>query len=264
MTVSRLAHIPGIGVNVMGDRGGRRRRPDDAAAWRTSTPTCDHPPSQLEHTRQRGRGRRGQQLPAVRGAPRPPEQPRPAWSAGSAGASTTPARVRQRRRWSQRHPQRPPGHHRAGRRGRAVRPDLRRPGQPDPAGGRRARPRPRRPHAPGLAHRPRRARRRGRSADRRGAADGPSMPTGAVFDRSHLDALAGPVLEHGAWILYDAAMERIRFDDRPARASRVAPPAGRTRHHRRLGVQGAADDRLAGRVGRRAPPASSPTSPWWA
>ena len=44
---------------------------------------------------------------------------------------------------------------------------------------------------------------------------GPSMPTGAVFDRSHLDALAGPVREHGAWILYDAAMERIRFDDRP-------------------------------------------------
>jgi aspartate/methionine/tyrosine aminotransferase len=36
-----------------------------------------------------------------------------------------------------------------------------------------------------------------------------------VFDRSHLDALAGPVLEHGAWVLYDAAMERIRFDDRP-------------------------------------------------
>ena len=44
---------------------------------------------------------------------------------------------------------------------------------------------------------------------------GPSMPTGAVFDRSHLDALAGPVLEHGSWVLYDAAMERIRFDDRP-------------------------------------------------
>ncbi len=44
---------------------------------------------------------------------------------------------------------------------------------------------------------------------------GPSMPTGAVFDRSHLDALAGPVREHGAWILYDAAMERIRFDDHP-------------------------------------------------
>jgi aspartate/methionine/tyrosine aminotransferase len=44
---------------------------------------------------------------------------------------------------------------------------------------------------------------------------GPAMPTGAVFDRSHLDALAGPVDRHGAWVLYDAAMERIRFDDRP-------------------------------------------------
>jgi aspartate/methionine/tyrosine aminotransferase len=41
------------------------------------------------------------------------------------------------------------------------------------------------------------------------------MPTGAVLDQSHLDALAGPVNEHGAWILYDAAMERIRFDGRP-------------------------------------------------
>ncbi|HST48507.1 pyridoxal phosphate-dependent aminotransferase [Jatrophihabitans sp.] len=44
---------------------------------------------------------------------------------------------------------------------------------------------------------------------------GPAMPTGAVFDAGHLDALAGPVNEHGAWILYDAAMERIRFDGRP-------------------------------------------------
>lgn len=44
---------------------------------------------------------------------------------------------------------------------------------------------------------------------------GPAMPTGAVFDHSHLDALAGPVAEHGSWVLYDAAMERIRFDGRP-------------------------------------------------
>src|SRR4051812_46740034 len=44
---------------------------------------------------------------------------------------------------------------------------------------------------------------------------GPAMPTGAVLDQSHLDALAEPVNEHGAWILYDAAMERIRFDGRP-------------------------------------------------
>lgn len=44
---------------------------------------------------------------------------------------------------------------------------------------------------------------------------GPAMPTGAVFGSEHLDALAGPVREHGSWVLYDAAMERIRFDDRP-------------------------------------------------
>ena len=44
---------------------------------------------------------------------------------------------------------------------------------------------------------------------------GPAMPTGAVFDQSHLDALAGPVTEHDAWVLYDAAMEQIRFDNRP-------------------------------------------------
>jgi aspartate/methionine/tyrosine aminotransferase len=44
---------------------------------------------------------------------------------------------------------------------------------------------------------------------------GPAMPTGAVLEDSHLDALAGPVAEHDAWVLYDAAMERVRFDDRP-------------------------------------------------
>ncbi len=44
---------------------------------------------------------------------------------------------------------------------------------------------------------------------------GPAMPTGFVLDQTHLDALAGPVARHGAWVLYDAAMERIRFDGRP-------------------------------------------------
>lgn len=44
---------------------------------------------------------------------------------------------------------------------------------------------------------------------------GPAMPTGAVFDETHLDAIAAPVLEHDAWVLYDAAMERIRFDGLP-------------------------------------------------
>ncbi|MDP9444986.1 MAG: pyridoxal phosphate-dependent aminotransferase [Actinomycetota bacterium] len=44
---------------------------------------------------------------------------------------------------------------------------------------------------------------------------GPAMPTGAVFDRSHLDALADALAKHHAWVLYDAAMERIRFDGQP-------------------------------------------------
>ncbi len=44
---------------------------------------------------------------------------------------------------------------------------------------------------------------------------GPAMPSGAIFGRAHLDALAGPVAEHGTWVIYDAAMERLRFDDQP-------------------------------------------------
>ncbi|PZS30980.1 MAG: aspartate aminotransferase [Pseudonocardiales bacterium] len=44
---------------------------------------------------------------------------------------------------------------------------------------------------------------------------GPAMPTGAVLDSSHFAALAEPVSRHGAWVIYDAAMERIRFDGQP-------------------------------------------------
>jgi aspartate/methionine/tyrosine aminotransferase len=44
----------------------------------------------------------------------------------------------------------------------------------------------------------------------------PVMPTGAVLAAEHLDALADPVSRFGAWVIYDAAMERIRFDGRPA------------------------------------------------
>ncbi len=44
---------------------------------------------------------------------------------------------------------------------------------------------------------------------------GPAMPTGAVLDVTHLDSLAEPVRRHGAWVIYDAAMERIRFDGLP-------------------------------------------------
>ena len=48
----------------------------------------------------------------------------------------------------------------------------------------------------------------------------PAMPTGAVLAGEHFDAIAGPVNRHGAWVIWDAAMERIRFDGRPP-----SPPA---------------------------------------
>jgi aspartate/methionine/tyrosine aminotransferase len=41
------------------------------------------------------------------------------------------------------------------------------------------------------------------------------MPTGALLDTRHFAALAEPVARHDAWIIYDAAMERIRFDGLP-------------------------------------------------
>jgi aspartate/methionine/tyrosine aminotransferase len=44
---------------------------------------------------------------------------------------------------------------------------------------------------------------------------GPAMPTGALLTHEHLTAIAEPVNRHGAWIIYDAAMERIRFDGQP-------------------------------------------------
>jgi aspartate/methionine/tyrosine aminotransferase len=42
----------------------------------------------------------------------------------------------------------------------------------------------------------------------------PAMPTGALLDERHFGALADPVQRHGVWVVYDAAMERIRFDGR--------------------------------------------------
>jgi aspartate/methionine/tyrosine aminotransferase len=44
---------------------------------------------------------------------------------------------------------------------------------------------------------------------------GPAMPTGMLLDANHLAALESPVNRHGAWVIYDAAMERIRFDGKP-------------------------------------------------
>jgi aspartate/methionine/tyrosine aminotransferase len=57
----------------------------------------------------------------------------------------------------------------------------------------------------------------------------PAMPTGAILGSEHFDAIAGPVGRHGAWVIYDAAMERIRFDGRPAAHPAAHPGlAGRT------------------------------------
>jgi len=44
---------------------------------------------------------------------------------------------------------------------------------------------------------------------------GPAMPTGELLYTEHLAAIAEPVTQHGAWVIYDAAMERLRFDDQP-------------------------------------------------
>jgi aspartate/methionine/tyrosine aminotransferase len=41
---------------------------------------------------------------------------------------------------------------------------------------------------------------------------GPAMPTGLVSDDRHWSALAAACERHDAWLIYDAAMERIRFD----------------------------------------------------
>jgi aspartate/methionine/tyrosine aminotransferase len=58
---------------------------------------------------------------------------------------------------------------------------------------------------------------------------GPCMPTGLVLDTGHWSALAAALERHPAWLIYDAAMERIRFDGRPPSHPAVHPGlAGRT------------------------------------
>ena len=44
---------------------------------------------------------------------------------------------------------------------------------------------------------------------------GPVMPTGLVLDDRHWAALAPACERYDAWLIYDAAMERIRFDGQP-------------------------------------------------
>ncbi|WP_433023221.1 aminotransferase class I/II-fold pyridoxal phosphate-dependent enzyme [Kribbella sp. CA-294648] len=43
----------------------------------------------------------------------------------------------------------------------------------------------------------------------------PAMPTGGVLHFAHWQALAAALERTNAWLIYDAAMERIRFDDAP-------------------------------------------------
>lgn len=57
----------------------------------------------------------------------------------------------------------------------------------------------------------------------------PSMPTGAVIGGDHWDALASALAPTDAWVIYDAAMERIRFDDQaPSHPARHQDLADRT------------------------------------
>jgi aspartate/methionine/tyrosine aminotransferase len=42
----------------------------------------------------------------------------------------------------------------------------------------------------------------------------PSMPSGAVLDASEWDAIAAVCRDRGCWLIYNAAMERIVFDER--------------------------------------------------
>ena len=43
----------------------------------------------------------------------------------------------------------------------------------------------------------------------------PSMPSGAVLDRSEWEGVAAVCVRHSLWLLYNAAMERILYDGRP-------------------------------------------------
>jgi aspartate/methionine/tyrosine aminotransferase len=57
----------------------------------------------------------------------------------------------------------------------------------------------------------------------------PAMPTGSVLGRTHWEALARALEGHRAWLIYDAAMERIRFDDAEGvHPAQVPGLAGRT------------------------------------
>ena len=60
----------------------------------------------------------------------------------------------------------------------------------------------------------------------------PSMPSGAVLNRSEWEAIAKACIDADAWMIYNAAMERILYD-------------GAAHNHGGYGIQGTTNDRLA-------------------
>jgi aspartate/methionine/tyrosine aminotransferase len=68
---------------------------------------------------------------------------------------------------------------------------------------------------------------------------GPAMPTGALLTEEHLDVIERAAQRHNFWIIYDAAMERIRFDGRP-----VLDPASRDALSERTITVGSASKEL--------------------
>lgn len=56
----------------------------------------------------------------------------------------------------------------------------------------------------------------------------PAMPTGALLGAEHWAALAPAVAEHDCWVIHDAAMERIRFTGEPEHPARHPGLAERT------------------------------------
>ena len=92
---------------------------------------------------------------------------------------------------------------------------------------------------------------------------GPAMPTGACWTREHYRRAGRRRCSASRRLAH------LRRGDgaHPLRRAAAEPPGhapgpGRPDHHRRVGVQGTADDRLAGRLGGRAARRSSPTSGW--
>jgi len=71
----------------------------------------------------------------------------------------------------------------------------------------------------------------------------PSMPTGAVLNKEEWDAIAAFCKRANCWLLYDAAMERILFDDRkvihpaslPGMRDRVITVGAASKEYRMIG-----------------------------